>query len=183
MNKSGSVRKGFAPAILLMAFAPLLTEVLPGATRFSSLFVFPIEVCVWGGGALLIRDAVRRRQLGWPSMLLLALALAMAEEFLIQQTSIAPMVLQIKGIPYARALGVNYVYLLWALIYEPVFVVFLPVYLAELIFPNRRQDVWMSKGGLIAVVILFLIGSLMAWYSWTQIARPKVFHVPPYHPT
>ena len=26
-----------------------MAEVLPGATRFSSLFVFPVEVCVWGG--------------------------------------------------------------------------------------------------------------------------------------
>jgi len=47
--------------------------------------------------------------------LLLALALAVAEECLIQQTSLAPMVLKLKGEVYARAYGVNYVYFLWAL--------------------------------------------------------------------
>ena len=64
-------KKGaFAPAITLMLMAPLLTEILPGATRFSALFVLPIEMTVWGGGALLIRYAVRRWKLEWLSMLL-----------------------------------------------------------------------------------------------------------------
>lgn len=124
-----------APAILLMFLAPLLTEVLPGATRFSSIFVLPIEIAVWGGGAVLIREMVRRNGLGWQSLLMLALVLAMAEECLIQQTSLAPLVIKLKGVEYARAWGVNYVYLLWALAYESVLVVMLPVLLAELIFP------------------------------------------------
>jgi hypothetical protein len=171
-----------APAITLMAMAPLLTEVLPGATRFSSIFVFPIEMCVWGGGCLLIRAAVRKWQLGWINMLLLAIALSIAEECIIQQTSLAPMVIRLKGITYARSFGVNYVYFLWALIYEPVFVVLLPVYLVELIFPERKEETWLSKAGLIVVSIFFVLGSYLAWFSWTQIARPKVFHIPAYNP-
>jgi len=104
MDKLG--KTGVTPALTLMILAPLLTEILPGATRFSSLFVLPIEICVWGGGAVLIRDAVRRWQLGWLNMLLLAIALAVAEECLIQQTSLAPLVIRLKGVTYARALGV-----------------------------------------------------------------------------
>ena len=183
MNQLQKSTNDFAPAFLLMIMAPLLTEVLPGATRFSSIFVFPIEVCVWGGGALMIRYAVRRWRLGWLSMLLLAFALALAEECIIQQTSLAPMVIRLKGETYARALGVNYVYLLWALIYEPVFVVFLSVYLVELIYPGRRERPWISKGGFFAVIPLFLLGSLLAWFSWTRIARPKVFKMPVYTPS
>ena len=179
---SSSPWQGSAPALTLVLIAPLLAEVLPGATRFSSLFVLPVEMCVWGGGALLIRYAVRRYRLGWLNMLSLALALAIAEEFLIQQTSLAPMVLQLKGEVYGRARGVNYVYLLWALVYESVFVVFLPVYLVELIFPKRREGLWVSKAGLVAVVSFFLLGSCLAWFSWTRFARPNVFHVPVYNP-
>lgn len=174
--------KKMAPALTLMFMAPMLTEVLPGATRFSSIFVFPIEMCVWGGGALLIRYAVRRWKLGWLNLLLLAIALAIAEECLIQQTSLAPMVIRLKGTTYARLYGVNYVYFLWALIYEVTFVVFLPVYLVELIFPARREETWVSKGGFFVVIPLFLLGSFLAWFSWTQIARPKVFHIPAYNP-
>ena len=57
--------KRILPALTLVVMAPLVAEVLPGATRFSSLFVLPIEMCVWGGGALMIRYAVRRWRLGW----------------------------------------------------------------------------------------------------------------------
>lgn len=169
-------------ALTLMLMSPLLTEVLPGATRFSSIFVLPIEICVWGGGALMIRYAVRRWGLGWSSMLLMALALAIAEECIIQQTSLAPLVIRLKGETYARALGVNYVYFLWALIYEPTFVVFASIYLVELIFPGRRQRPWISRAGFFVVIPLFLLGGLLAWFSWTRIARPKVFKLDNYNP-
>ena len=181
----GAVASGWKcalPALTLVLVAPLVAEVLPGATRFSSLFVLPVEMCVWGGGALMIRYAVRRWRLGWAHMLALALALAIAEECLIQQTSLAPMVLQLKGETYARAFGVNYVYFLWALVYEAVFVVILPIHLVELIFPDLREELWVSKAGLIVAAVLFFLGSFLAWYSWTQIARPSVFHVPAYNP-
>ena len=41
-----------APALLLAFLAPMFAEVLPGATRFSSIFVLPIELAVWGGGGV-----------------------------------------------------------------------------------------------------------------------------------
>jgi hypothetical protein len=166
-----------------MIVAPLVAEVLPGATRFRAIAVLPIEIAVWGGGALLIREAVRRWRLGWRNMLLLALALAVAEECLIQQTSLAPMVIQVRGQVYARALGVNYLNLLWALVYESVFVVFVPIALTELVFHRRRVDPWLGRAGLVVVMAAFALGALLAWFTWTQIARPKVFHVAAYTPS
>jgi MFS family permease len=138
---------------------------------------------VWGGGPLLIRYIIRRWHLGWKSLLCLALALSIAEEFLIQQTSVAPMVIHLKGVIYARAFGINYVYLFWALIYESVSVVILPIYLTELIFPERKKDLWINKGGVIFFSSLFLLGSFAAWFTWTQIARVKVFHLSAYRPS
>lgn len=170
------------PGLTLMVLSPLLSEILPGATRFSSIFVLPIEICMWGGGALLIRYAMRRWDLGWRNVVCLALALSVAEECLIQQTSLAPLVVQIKGLAYARAGGVNYLYLLWALAYETVFVVVAPIYLAELIFQQRKRGLWAGGKGLVVVPMLFGVGTVLAWFSWTQIARPKVFHVPVYNP-
>jgi hypothetical protein len=183
MKKLKNHNGQFAPAITLMLMAPLLTEILPGATRFSSVFVFPVEMAVWGCGALLIRYVVRSHNLGWMGMLLLAVGLAIAEECLIQQTSLAPMVIRLKGETYARAWGINYIYFLWALIYESVFVVFLSVYLVELIFPERKENLWISKKGMFIVIPLFLIGSFLAWFTWTQIARVKVFHLEAFHPS
>ncbi|HEV7607111.1 MAG TPA: hypothetical protein VGO61_07230 [Steroidobacteraceae bacterium] len=184
MNTERTPKLGYAgPAWTLVLLAPLIAEVLPGATRISSIFVFPIEVAIWGGGTLLIREAVRQWNLGWLNMLLLAFALSIAEEFLIQQTSVAPMVLQIlPGEPFARAWGINYVYFLWALFYESVLVVIMPIMLCELIFRSRRADPWLKKWSNWMVGIILVVACFPAWYSWTQIARTKIFHVPEYNP-
>ena len=181
-SQSHSFLGRIAPALTLMFLAPMIAEVLPGATRFRALFVFPIEMAVWGGGAVLIRAAARRWGLDWRGMLFLALAFAVAEECLIQQTSLAPMVIKLKGQEYARAFGVNYVYLLCMLAYESVMVVMAPVLLTELIFPSRRRTPWLGTAGMVVLSVLFLVGCFFAWFSWTQIARPKVFHMPPYTP-
>lgn len=153
------LRRRLAPTWTLLFLAPLIAEVLSGATRFRALFVFPIEVCVWGGGALLIRHARQRWNLGWASVLALALALAMAEETVIQQSSLAPLVIMLKGEVYARAFGVNYLYLLWALVYESIYVVFVPICLTELIFPDRREYAWMGKPGVGATMAFFALAA------------------------
>jgi hypothetical protein len=170
------------PGVTLMVLAPLVAEVLPGATRLSAIFVLPIEIVIWGGGAVMIREAVRRWRLGWLNLLLLAAALSVAEEWLIQQTSLAPVVIKLKGVEYARAWDVNWVYFLWALIYECLFVVVIPIGLAELIFRRRRQEGWLNGAGAGIIALLFLPACSLAWFSWTQIARTKVFHLEAYHP-
>ena len=170
------------PGLTLMFLAPLVAEVLPGAMRVSSLFVLPIEIAIWGGGAVLIREAVRRLKLGWLNLLLLAVALSLAEECLIQQTSLAPLVIKLKGEEYARAFGINYVYLLWAIIYESTFVVFVPIGLAELIFNRRREQSWLSTAGIATICLLFIPACFLAWFTWTHIARTKVFHLDAYNP-
>lgn len=174
------------PAIILMLLAVLIAETLPGATRPSVYLGFPLifvfELTVWGGFAVLTRFLVRRKQLAWSSLLLLGIAVGIAEEFLIQQTSIAPLVIKLKGVEYARAFGINYLYLVWALAYESVFVVLIPVALAELLFATRRENTWLNKVGIWVLCAWFCVGALGAWFSWTQIARIKVFHMEPYHP-
>jgi hypothetical protein len=176
-----------APAILMMILAPTFTELLLGGTRLSTLIAFPpvllMEILVWGGGALLLRGLTRKLKLGWNSLLLFALALAVAEEFVIQQTSLAPLVIRIRGVEWGRAAGLNYVYALWALVYEAVWVVLFPTWVAEAVFPDRRDETWLSKPATITLSILFVLGATMAWFAWTHIARVQTFHVPIYDPT
>jgi len=167
------------PAITLMLLAPLIAEILPGATRVSSAFVYPIEVLIWGGGAVMARFLVRKYRLGWFNLLLLAMALGVAEECLIQQTSLVPLFIKIKGVEYARAWGVNYLYLIWAVIYEAVFVVLVPVTLCELIFPNRKDNGWLSGWGVGIVCVLFLPACHAAWYGWNVVVR-QAMHLAPY---
>jgi hypothetical protein len=171
----------------MMLLAPTFTELLLGGTRLSTLIAFPpvllMEILVGGGGAVLLRGLARKLKLGWSSLLLFALALAVAEEFVIQQTSLAPLVIQLKGVEWGRAGGINYVYALWALVYEAAWVVLFPTLVAELVFPDRRDGTWLSTSMAVVLAILFVLGAVMAWFAWTHVARVKTFHLPLYDPT
>jgi hypothetical protein len=171
----------WAPALTLIVLAPGIAEVSSGATRLSFIFVFVSEMMVWGCGALIIRELVRRWHAGWTSMLLLGLCLSIAEEFLIQQTSLAPLP-WVPAPAYGRVWGVNLIYFLFMLGFESVLVVLVPVQLTELIFPARRREPWLKKSGLAITSIVFAVGSFIAWFLWIKIARAKVLHVPPYNP-
>lgn len=169
------------PIIALLLLSPIISELLYGSIRVSTLFVLIPEILTWGCGALLIRETVRRWKKGWTSMLLLGIAIAVAEEWVIQQTSIAPLV-GLAAHAYGRVWGVNWAYFLWAVGYESVWVVMLPVQLTELLFPARRDELWLRTRGFVIASIAFLLGCFMAWYGWTQRARVKIFHMPPYSP-
>ena len=170
------------PIWTLLILAPFLSEVLSGSTRFSFLFALVPEIMVWGVGALLCRELARRWCAGGASLLLLGLALSIAEEFVIQQTSLAPLPWPGANGDYGRLLGVNWLYFLFMLGFESVWVVLVPVQVVELFFPNRSRQPWLRMRGLVVACTVFCLGSFIAWYSWTQQALPKMLHVPPYHP-
>ena len=186
-STSSSPWRRRAPVIVLLVLSPVIGEVLFGATRITTLFVLLPQIGTWGCAALIIRDVVRRRRRGWLAILLLGIALAIAEECLIQQTSLAPLAGADPKHPYGRALGVNWVYFLWALGYESVWIVVLPIQLMELIFPARRDVPWLGTRGLVIAATVFVLASFVAWYSWTQLYLPSIspnwsisFHAPRY---
>src|SRR5262249_11989333 len=150
---------GLAPAATLLLLAPVIGEVLSGATRLSYIVVLVPEIMVWGSGALIIREVARRWNAGWTSVLFLGLALAVAEELIIQQTSLARLPWLGDAPMYGRVWGVNWVYFLFMLGYEPVSIVLVPLQVTELVFLSRRNEPWLRTRGLIACAIVFLAGS------------------------
>jgi hypothetical protein len=167
----------------LVILSPVIAEILNGSTRLSTLFAFVPEVLTWGCGALLCRELVRRWNAGWVSLAALGLALAVAEEIVIQQTSLAPIPFAGANAAYGRWGGVNWVYFLFMLGYECVWVVLVPVKVTEMLFPRKAGAAWLRTRGLIATTVVFLLGCRMAWYAWTQRAVPMVFHIKAYVPT
>lgn len=170
------------PALTLIFLAPLISEVLSGATRLSYIIAFVPEMLVWGCGALLAREMVRRWRAGWPSLLLLGMGLSIAEEFVIQQTSVAPLPWAGTFANYGRLWGVNWMYFLFMLAYEGVLVVLVPVQVTELAFQERREMPWLTKWRIVRAAWLFTVGSFMAYYGWVRRARPMFLHVPVYNP-
>ena len=179
---SVAARPRFAAAIwTLLLLAPFIGELLSGSTRTSILFVYIPEIMVWGAGALLCRELVRRWRAGSASLVLLGLALSIAEEFIIQQTSLAPLPFPGAHPDYGRRWGTNLVYLLFMLGYESVWVVLVPTRVTELFFPQQARQPWLRIRGIIVACVVFVIGCRIAWYGWTQQARPRL-HAAPYNP-
>jgi hypothetical protein len=172
------------PAITLILLAPLVGEVLNGATRLSFIFAFIPQIMVWGCGTLMIRELVNRWKGGWPSVVLLGLALSVLAEVLILQTSIAPLPwLQMASIPvYDRIWGVNWLWFVFMLGYETVWIVLVPILITELIFPEQRDTPWVGARGLTIAAITFVAGCAGLWVLWTQTAVPTAFHQPKYWP-
>src|SRR5262249_61681095 len=63
-----------------------------------------------------------------------------------------------------------------------VWIVLAPILVPELISPSRREEPWLRPRGLAVASAVFVVGSFIAWFLWTQQARPNVFHVPVYNP-
>jgi hypothetical protein len=163
-----------APALTLLISSAVIVELLFGSTHLTIISALIPEIGFYGGAALIIRYLVRRQHRGWVSILLLGMAFALFEEFLVVQTSVSPFIFAGTGSPdvYGRVFGVNWVYLLWAVGYESVWAIVLPVHLTELVFRDRRNDQWLGKSGLSATLFLFGLASVVSWYVWTQVVAP-----------
>ncbi|HEY7420101.1 MAG TPA: hypothetical protein VH593_33290 [Ktedonobacteraceae bacterium] len=175
-------RRRVAPVVTLLILAPVLAEILFGSTHITALFVLIPEIGAYGCGALIIRALVRYQHKGWTTILLLGIAFAIAEECVILQTSLYPFAAADLQHIYGRAFGVNWIYLLWAVGYESVWAIVLPIQLTELIFPERRDDPWLGTRGLIIAGIFFLLASVVAWYTWTHFV-PRLYPGLHYHPS
>jgi hypothetical protein len=167
----------------LLLSSAVVVEVLFGSTHLTIITALIPEIGFYGGAALIIRYVARRRILGWLSILILGVAFAIFEEFLVVQTSVSPYIFSgLANAMYGRAFGVNLIYFLWATGYESVWAIVLPIYLTEVIFPNRRKSPWLGRRGLIATTAIFLLSSLVLWEVWTVDVAPSAvgfYYSPP----
>jgi hypothetical protein len=167
-----------APVGTLAVLAPVLAEVVFGATPLSRLWLLLPEIGCYGAAAVIIRALVRERGRGTLALVLLGVAFAVAEECVILQTSLGPLLGGDPQSRYGMALGVNWVYLLSMAGYESVWAIVLPIVLTELLVPARRDDPWLGRTGMIGAGLVFLAGAAAAWYSWTQIGVVRATGAP-----
>src|SRR6202042_2013403 len=78
------------PSIVLFFLAPLVAEFLLGDLPINLLGALVVLAPMYGGGALLIREVVRRTGGGWPSIFVLGFAYAVFEEAFTTQTLFNP---------------------------------------------------------------------------------------------
>jgi hypothetical protein len=169
-------------AVVLAVLAPFTVDVLFGGTSVTDFSGVLSEISTYGFAAVLIRAVVRRRVLGFSSIVLFGLAFALTTEFLIVQTSLAPLGSLVPYPDYGRAMGVNWPFLVWALGYETLWGIAMPIALTELAFPLHRTSAWLGVRGCLVLTLLFVLGAAAAWYNWTQLTSPDYVHLPVYLP-
>jgi hypothetical protein len=163
------------PVAFLLLLAPLIAEVLWGTTTVSDSAGYLAQIGLYGGGAVLIREASCRWGGGWPSILLLGAAYGAIEEGLLEPTWFTP---QLQAHPYGAALGVFWTYAAFNIGYHAVFSIAIPIFLTELAFPAWRARPWLGRTGirvLGAVYVVNAVGIGLLWYAYLQ---KSVFHVP-----
>lgn len=163
-----------APVAALVFLSPVLAELLMGIVRISNLWLLIPEMGVYGVGALLIRETVRRRRRGWGTILLLGLAFSIAEEWVILQTSLTPQFFTpAQAGNFGWAYGVQWVFFVAMLWYESVYAIVLPIYLTEILFPARRDEPWLDRRGFRMAAAIFLLASVGVYFLWHYVGLQK----------
>ena len=152
-----------APAIGLFFLAPFIAEYLLGDLTLKLLPAMVVLAPLYGGGALLVREVVRRTGRGWPSLLFLALAYGIFEEAFTTQTLFNPnylgMNMHLLDHAYLPSLGIGAWWTIFVLTLHTVWSISTPILLAEALWPERSTEPWLNPAGLVIIVILFLFGS------------------------
>jgi hypothetical protein len=155
----------------LMILSPLVAEYLLGSLPVSMLPILPVMILMYGTGAVLVREIVRRTGKGWPSLILLATAYGFIEEGLIDQSLFNPnyMHLRLLDFGFIPALGTSPVWAIYVLGLHMFWSISAPVGLTECLFPAKRTMPWLGPIGTGVVAVLFLAGlGLVATFTYKQ---------------
>jgi len=161
--------------MFLLLLAPLVAEVLWGTTTVTDPAVYLIQIGLYGGGAVLIREMVRRWGGGWPSILLLGAAYGAIEEGLLEPNWFTP---ALQTHPYGAAAGVFWTYAVWNIGYHAVFSIAIPILLTELAFPAWRDKPWLGRTGTSVAGAVYAVNAAGIGLLWWAYVQPTLLHVP-----
>ncbi len=149
-----------APAIGLFFLAPLVSEFLLGNLPITMLPAIVALAPMYGGGALLIREVVRRRGLGWPNILILAVAYGVLEEGLTTQSLFNPNYAgqRLLDEGFVPALGIAVPWTLFVVGIHVFWSVCTPILMVEGLSGARRTTPWLGRPGLVVTAVLFALG-------------------------
>jgi len=149
-----------APAVGLFLLAPLVAEFLLGNLPITMLPGLVLLAPLYGGGALLVREIVRRTGRGVPTMLVLGVAYGLLEEGIGTQSLFNPnyagVHLLVDG--FVPALGIAGPWTVFVLTLHAVFSVTAPIVVVESLVPDRARTPWLGRVGVTVAAVLFVAG-------------------------
>jgi hypothetical protein len=158
-NPEKAARPGLSPGrvrwyaiVSLVIIAACLAEFLTGSTPIPGVLANPLglafNVGLYGGGALLIKEATIQWRKRWGAVLLLGGAYAVGEEGFAAKTMINPMSPIIGNQLYSHWAGVNWVPLANLTLFHAAFSIAVPLILVELLFPETKGRRLLGNGGM-----------------------------------
>ena len=158
-------QRNIPAAIALVFVAPLVAEFLLGDISIRLLAALVVLAPMYGGGALLIREIVRRAGRGWPSILVLGAAYALIEEAFTTQSLFNPDYLHLHLHFLAHAwvpfLHMGAWWTLFMLNLHTFWSISVSIALVEALVPSQTRQPWLGRIGDSAVFLLFLLGCVV----------------------
>lgn len=149
--------------ITLFFVAPLVAEYLVGDLSLKSLSLLVVLTPMCGGGAVLIREVVRRKRRGWPTIVCLSAAYALLMAGAVNQSlfnSGCEKLLQVHFLrpAFSEWLGIAGWWITATLGAGTFWGVGISIALAEGLFPDRAHEPWLGWIGEAIVGVLFVFG-------------------------
>jgi hypothetical protein len=166
------------PPLALVLLTPLVAEYLLGDIPVDKLMAMLPLCLLYGGGALLVREIVRRLGRGWATFVLLGLAYGIVEEGLVTQSLFNPNYLHLRLLDYGfiPALGTAFPWAIYVVGIHVAWSMAVPIGLTESLFAQRRGRPWLAPLALTIPALMLLAGAAMiVAYS----ARSTTFHASP----
>lgn len=176
-------QRSVGAAVTLFFLAPFVAEFLLGDFSIGMLGLLLLFAPMYGGGAVLIREAARRTGRGWPTMLLLSAAYTLIEEGFTTQSLFNPNYLHMHFLRYAwmPALGIGGWWTMLMLNVHVFWSMGVSIALVEGLFPWRARTPWLGTVGTVVVAGLFLagaaVGTVISLHQDRFHASPRQFLV------
>ena len=154
------------PVLALLLLAPSIPELLTGSTPVSNivwnpagfLVGFPLDIALYGAGALLIREFAVAYHKGWGSILLLGAAYGVAEEGFEIHTFFQPSGSPVDALgSYGHLFGVDWLWALGLMLFHATYSIALPILLTQLWFPGVKDARWLDRGAIEFLATLFVL--------------------------
>ncbi|GGF38717.1 hypothetical protein GCM10011519_10400 [Marmoricola endophyticus] len=151
-------RTAHRAAWLLVVLAPLVAELSWGSTRASQIAGLTLYWPAYAGGALLVREVVRRTGGGWASILALGVGYGLLEEGLALQSLTSPSIFPDMAALTPRPWGIDVGYAVMVLTYHAVISIAVPIRLAELVVPSAAHRPWLARPTLVVTGVVAVLG-------------------------
>ena len=170
------------PAVLTLYFlAPIIAELLTGATpplMWNNVGGIILTTGLYGSGAILARELVRRRGLGWGHLALLGVAYGVLEEGMAYQSWFNPT--WANPPDRLRFLEINWTLVLIFTTIHVTLSIMSSVIIAETLFPQQAECFWLSRKGFVGLTLWLGAVTSMLFVSYGfLIYRGKGYDHPP----